>query len=68
MRGCFSSGCGITEKANMCLMACGDARRSIMMSMIIWDWLLARLLGRPVFGAAAWQFGAQVGLEISRRQ
>lgn len=25
--------------------------RSIMMSMIIWDWLLARLLGRPVFGA-----------------
>ena len=25
-----------------------------MMSMIIWDWLLARLLGRPVFGAAAW--------------
>ena len=22
-----------------------------MMSMIIWDWLLARLLGRPVFGA-----------------
>ena len=29
-----------------------EPRRSIMMSMIIWDWLLARLLGRPVFGAA----------------
>eukprot|EP00438_Fugacium_kawagutii_P017170 Skav229161 [mRNA] locus=scaffold1381:177695:185693:+ [translate_table: standard] len=25
-------------------------KRSIMMSMIIWDWLLARLLGRPIFG------------------
>mmetsp|Transcript_123495 Transcript_123495/g.394990 ORF Transcript_123495/g.394990 Transcript_123495/m.394990 type:complete len:192 (+) Transcript_123495:804-1379(+) len=24
--------------------------RSIMMSMIIWDWLLAKLLKRPVFG------------------
>ena len=32
-----------------------------MMSMIIWDWLLARLLGRPVFGAAAWPQPEAVG-------
>lgn len=25
--------------------------RSVMMSMIVWDWLLAQLLKRPVFGA-----------------
>lgn len=50
-------GSGAIKYANMKAVSKGDQgwpwppRRSIMMSMIIWDWLLARLLGRPVFGA-----------------